>query len=148
MPDCYEWDEGVGSPPHCGKLPIPAAKPGEPAAMLSGQTQGTGIVSRLFPLLPHKEPTIYPPTGTHPERGHAQPGFPHSGYFSQASPATSLLPISAAAGSPAAQTFSKWHQLYPVYQDKPHPAILYRGMTPGATGGSPSQAVVESNLLM
>lgn len=116
--------------------------------MLSGQTQGTSIVSRLFPLLPHKDPTSYPTTGTDPERGHAQPGFPHSGYFSQAFPATSLLPISAAAGSPAAQTCSKWHQLHPVYQDKPHPSILCRGMSPGATGSSPPQALVESNLLM
>lgn len=68
MPGCYEWGEGVGSPTHCEKLPIPAAKPGEAAAMLSAQTQGTSIESRLFPLLPHKEPTSYPKAGTDPGR--------------------------------------------------------------------------------
>lgn len=140
MPGCYDWDKGVGSPTHCEKLPIPTTNPSEAPVMLSGQTQGTVIVSRLFPLLPRKEPASYPTSGTDPGRGHTQPGSPCSGCFCQASPgATSLLPTPAAAGSPS---LSQWHHPYPVYQDKPHPAIFRRGMTPGATGSCPGSAGV------
>lgn len=64
--------KGLVHPSHCEKLPIPAVKPGEAAAMLSGQIQGSSIVSRLFPLLPHKEPTSYPIAGM------AQEGDTHS----------------------------------------------------------------------
>lgn len=119
---CLVAMNGVGSPTHCEKLPIPTAKPGEAAAMLSGQTQGTVIVSRLVTA------------GTDPGRGQGTAWLPLLWLFLPGFPSHIPAPHPS---SPAAQACSQWHQLYPVYGDKPHPAILRRGMTPGATGSCP-----------
>lgn len=86
--------------------------------MPPGQTQGAGTVSTLVPALPHQLCHSWdrPREGTHTG------WLPLLWLFSPGLPSHIPALHSSSCWKPSRPNPSQWHQLYPVYQEKPHPA--------------------------